>query len=98
MIKTTSAFLALLALGACASEIGYHTGSLSAANEQHGDAVRQNIAAQTVNPAGSSADVTASGARVSKAVQAYTADKVEKPGSAGTTSVGSQGGGQPAAK
>jgi hypothetical protein len=87
MIKTTSAIIALLALGACASEMGITQGS-----EQFGDSVRQNIAAQTVNPQGSTADVTASGARTSKAVQAYNTDKVEKPAGAGTMSV--QTGGQ----
>lgn len=87
MIKTTSALIALLALGACASELG-----LTEGGARLGDAVRQNIAAQTVNPQGSSADVVASGARTSKAVQAYNADTVEKPATPGTMSIQSGGG------
>jgi hypothetical protein len=88
MIRTTTALLSLLALGACATEIGHHAGDLAEANARFGDAVRYNAAAQTVNPQGSTEDVTASGARVAKAVQAYSVDKVEKPGTAATTSAG----------
>jgi hypothetical protein len=95
MIRTTSALLAALALGACASEIGYHAGDLADANRSLGESVRQNIAAQTVNPQGSTADVIASGARATKAVQAHSADKVEKPGSASTTGGVSAGGSAP---
>lgn len=86
MIKTTSAMIALLALGACASEIGK-----SAFSERFGDAVRQNIAAQTVNPQGSSADVTASGARTAKAVDAYNKDAVAKPTNPDTMALSSGG-------
>jgi type IV pilus biogenesis protein CpaD/CtpE len=93
MIKTSALLLLALGLGACASQIGYHAGDLQAANEQLGQAVQQNIAAQTVNPQGSSEPVVASGARTAKAVAAYQADKVEKPKSAGTTSVETTGGG-----
>jgi hypothetical protein len=85
MIRTTTAILAALALGACATEIGSHDDAI------FGDAVRQNIAAQTVNPEGSSADVVTSGARVDKAVRAHASDTVEKPGASSTTSVGSSG-------
>lgn len=84
MIKITSVLLAAMSLGACASEIGLHSGDLAKNNAMFGEAVRNNIAVQTVNPAGSSADVTASGARVAKANQAYTTDKVEKPASPNT--------------
>ena len=91
MIRTTTAILAALALGACASQIGYSTGD---GNRHLGDAVRQNIAAQTANPEGSSAEVVASGARVSKAVGAHASDTVEKPGSSSTTSTGSSSAGQ----
>jgi hypothetical protein len=84
MIKTTTAILATLALGACASEIG----SRGDASHVFGDAVRQNIAAQTVNPQGSSADVAASAARAALANQAYTTDRVEKPAAASTLSTG----------
>lgn len=86
MIRTTTAILAAFALGACATEVGNY----GEANEVFGDAVRQNIAAQTVNPQGSSADVAASGARAVKANQAYAADKVEKPATAGTTAMQGQ--------
>lgn len=81
MIRTTAALLAALALGACATEIGAY----GDASEAFGNAVRQNAAAQTVNPQGSSADVTASAARAAKANQAYVTDKVEKPASVGTS-------------
>ena len=98
MIRTTSALLAALALGACASQIGYHSGDLAEANTRLGEAVRNNIAVQTVNPSGSSADVTASGQRTAKAVQAYQTDKVEKPSATGTLNIQavSSTGGQPA--
>lgn len=94
MIKTAALLTLVLGLGACASQIGLHAGGLSAANEQLGQAVQQNIAAQTVNPQGSSEPVVASGARTGKAVAAYTADKVEKPKQVGTMSSSSGGGAQ----
>jgi hypothetical protein len=92
MIKVTSALLAALALGACASQVGYHVGDLSEANARFGESVRNNMAVQTVNPEGSSADVAASAARAAKAVTAYTTDTVEKPGSPGTMNVQSAAG------
>ncbi len=58
-----------------------------AANEQLGQAVRQNMVAQTVNPQGSSAAVVASGARTAAAVSDYQKDQVEPPGTAGTLSM-----------
>jgi hypothetical protein len=88
MIRTTSAILAALALGACATEIGDY----GDAGDVFGSAVRQNIAAQTVNPQGSSADVTASAARAAKANKAYTNDTVEKPVVSGTTTMQAGGG------
>ena len=88
MIRTTTASLAALAFCGCASQIGYHSGDLAEANHGLGDAVLRNIAAQTVNPEGSSADVVASGARVSRAVNAHASDTVEKPATASTTSAG----------
>jgi hypothetical protein len=81
MIRTTTAILALLVLGACSHDIGAY----GDASDVFGNAVRQNIAAQTVNPQGSSADVTASAARVAKANKAYAADQVEKPAPVGTS-------------
>jgi len=96
MIRIASSVFAALALGACASQIGYHADELAEANTRFGEAVRNNIAVQTVNPEGSTADVTASGARTAKAVQAYTTDKVEKPAvSSSRILQQSSGGGQP---
>ena len=89
MIRTTTAILTALALGACATE----TGAYGDAKDAFGDAVRQNIAAQTVNPQGSSADVTASAARAAMANKAYANDTVEKPAGTGTTTMQSGGGG-----
>ena len=88
MIRTTSAVFAALALSACASEIGYQAGDRAGDPGALGNAVLQNIAAQTVNPEGSSADVVASGARANRAVQAYANDKVEKPIATATTRAG----------
>ena len=100
MIRTTTLLVAAFSLGACASQTGYHSGDLAEANARFGETVRNNIAVQTVNPEGSSADVAASGARVSRAVQAYSADKVEKPTPPGTLTIRSNesAGGQPATK
>lgn len=87
MIKASFLLLPILALGACASQIGYFGGDDVAANEQLGQAVRQNIAAQTVNPSGSSEAVVTDGSRVSAAVKRYQTDTVEQPGaSTGSTS------------
>ncbi|HEY7800155.1 MAG TPA: hypothetical protein VIA80_15420 [Hyphomonadaceae bacterium] len=85
MIRTTTAILAAFALGACATEIGAY----DEAKDVFGNAVRQNIAAQTVNPQGSSADVASSAARAAKANQAYLTDRVEKPEAVGASSAGS---------
>jgi hypothetical protein len=93
MIKATSALFAALALGACASQIGHHTGDLAGAHARLGQAVRTNIAVQTVNPEGSSADVAASAARTAAAVKDYQTDNVEKPSGAGTLIIQSGGGG-----
>jgi hypothetical protein len=85
MIKASLFTLSLLGLGACASQIGYDGDER--ANQQLGSAVRQNIAAQTVNPTPSNQAVVASGVRVAGAVTAYQADKAEKPASSGTSSM-----------
>jgi hypothetical protein len=87
MIKAAVLLLPLLGLGACASQLGYFSGDLQAANEQLGQAVHQNIAVQTVNPQGSSEAVVASAARAASAVAAYTADDVQQPDSATTLSM-----------
>lgn len=82
-----------LVLGGCASEIGQHGGSLAQVHAAFGDAVRHNIAVQTVNPEGSTEPVASSAARSSAAVAAYYADEVEKPRSPGTTDVAQSGDG-----
>jgi hypothetical protein len=85
MIKAAILALPLLGLGACASQVGYFGDDR--ANQQLGSAVRQNIAAQTVNPTPSNEPVVASGVRVAGAVVDYQADKTEKPASSGTSAV-----------
>ena len=96
MIKAALTIIPILALGACASTVGTYGGDLAKANEQLGFAVRQNIAAQTVNPGGSTQPVVAGGARAALAVGAYQADQVESPGTASTMSMkanaGTEGG------
>lgn len=91
MIKTFALTSAALALGACAStgEIGLT--DVFDGNAAFGQSVRQNIAAQVVNPTPSTEPVQASGARVAKAVDAYQNDKVEKPRAPGTLSIQSSG-------
>jgi type IV pilus biogenesis protein CpaD/CtpE len=84
MIRTALLLIPVLGLGACASQIGHYGGSLEKANQQLGFAVRQNIAAQTVNPAGATGDVTVSAERAALAVDKYRADQVDDAGSATT--------------
>ena len=84
MIRTALLLIPVLGLGACASEIGHYGGSLEKANEQLGYAVRQNIAAQTVNPSGATGDVVVSAERTAGAVDAYRKDQVDDAGAAGT--------------
>jgi hypothetical protein len=86
MIKTAFLLPLVVGLGACASQIGYHSGKLAAANEQLGQAVQQNIAAQTVNPQGSTEALVGDGARSALAVNNYKGDKVDHPTPAGTLS------------
>lgn len=88
MIKQAAILALALAAGACAStEVG-----LTAGETALGAAVRQNIAAQTVNATPSTAAVTHDGARTTSAVTAYQRDEVEKPGPAGTTGGSASGG------
>lgn len=91
MIRTIALAFTALALGACAStgEIGLN--DVFDGNATFGQSVRQNIAAQVVNPTPSTEPVQASGARVAKAVDAYQNDKVEKPRAPGTLSIQSSG-------
>jgi type IV pilus biogenesis protein CpaD/CtpE len=84
MIRTALLLVPVLGLGACANHIGNYGGSLEKANEQLGFAVRQNIAAQTVNPQGATGDVVVSAERTAHAVDKYRADTVDSAGSAGT--------------
>ena len=84
MIRTALLLVPVLGLGACASHIGDYGGSLEKANQQLGYAVRQNIAAQTVNPQGATGDVVVSAERTAHAVDNYRTDHVKDAGSAGT--------------
>jgi type III secretory pathway lipoprotein EscJ len=87
MIKAAFLLPIVLGLGACASQIGYHGGELAAANEQLGQAVAQNIAAQTVNPQGSTAALVINSERLAHALDNYKTDKVEQPSSASTMAI-----------
>jgi len=74
-----------LSLAGCAHEVGLPDYDAELTQARFGDSVRQNIAAQTVNPdAPGDATLTASGARTAKAVEAYEEDEVEKPSKAST--------------
>ena len=84
MIRTALLLVPILGLGACASQIGHYGGSLEKANQQLGFAVRQNIAAQTVNPQGATGDVIVSAERAAQAVDKYRSDQVEDAGTPGT--------------
>lgn len=92
MIKTITLTFAALALSACstAGEIGLDDTQF-AAGDAFGKSVRQNIAAQIVNPTPSTEPVQASGERVAKASEAYQSDKVEKPRAPGTLSIQTTG-------
>jgi hypothetical protein len=91
MIKAALILLPVLGLGACASEIGAFGGDGFAANQQLGQAVRQNIAAQTVNPTPSGSPVIADATRTVDAVTAYRKDAVEKPTATGASTSASSG-------
>jgi len=84
MIRTALLLVPVLGLGACASHIGNYGGSLEKANNQLGFAVRQNIAAQTVNPQGATGDVVVSAERAAHAIDNYRSDNVESAGGAAT--------------
>jgi type IV pilus biogenesis protein CpaD/CtpE len=92
MIKILTPTFAALALSACSTtgEIGLDD-SQFAAGDAFGQSVRQNIAAQIVNPTPSTEPAQASGERVAKAVEAYQSDKVEKPRAPGTLSIQTTG-------
>src|SRR5262245_35708531 len=85
--------VALVALQGCAAE------DYSIVNApDYGNAVRQNVAAETVNPMAPvdrSAPLSQDAQRAALAQQRYTTDQVEKPMEGGTlTGVGGGGGGQ----
>jgi hypothetical protein len=92
MIKAALLLLPVLGLGACASEIGAFGGDSYAANQQLGQAVRQNIAAQSVNSSPSSSPVVADATRTVDAVTAYRKDAVEKPSATGASTSKISGG------
>lgn len=73
-----------LGLGGCAHETGLPDFYAEGTEAKFGQAVRQNIAAQTVNPNAPEGTLTASGARTAKAIERYEDDKVEKPREAST--------------
>lgn len=85
MIRTALILLPVFGLGACATEIGAFGGDSYAANQQLGQAVRQNIAAQSVNATPSSEPPLADAKRTADAVTAYRTDAVEKPAATGAS-------------
>ncbi|WP_290496090.1 hypothetical protein [Hyphomonas sp. UBA4494] len=94
-IKTALIVLAF-GLGGCAHEAGLPDFYADQTEAKFGDAVRQNIAAQTVNPNAPEGVLTASGARSALAQERYEEDEVEKPDDTSTlrsTQPGSGGGG-----
>ena len=92
-MKIQTAFILLtVGLGGCAHEAGLPDFYAAETEARFGDAVRQNIAAQTVNPNAPEGVLTASGSRAALAQERYEEDKVEKPASASTLRVTTQGG------
>jgi hypothetical protein len=88
----------LLVLGGCANDADYWSGGLHKEVGKplpgFGNAVKNNIAAQVVNPdAPNDADVKHVGDRLAKGQGRYVADKVEKPKTVGTSEISSGGGG-----
>lgn len=74
-----------IALSGCAHEAGLPDLYPAETQAKFGVAVRQNIAAQTVNPNAPSGEaLTASGARTALARERYEEDDVEKPSNAST--------------
>lgn len=83
----------VLCLGGCAHEVGLPDFYAAETEEKFGAAVRQNIAAQTVNPDGATGALVASGARTAEAQKRYEEDDVEEPATTNTLSSGSSNGG-----
>lgn len=98
MIKKIIFSPALFLLASCAHEVGLPDYYSQQTVEKFGSAVRQNIAAQTVNPDGPDGEaLTASGARAALAQERYAEDDVETPRSPqtllSTTQQNNSGGG-----
>lgn len=87
-LVTTVSAAALL--GACANQIGEPDYFSEQTQEVFGDAVRQNIAAQTVNPdAPTRTGLERGGARAGLAYERYLKDEVEPPAGVETSSTDS---------
>lgn len=79
-MKIQSALILIaFGLGGCAHEAGLPDFYAEETEAKFGEAVRQNIAAQVVNPDAPEGVLTASGARTALAQERYEEDKVEKP-------------------
>ena len=89
----SSISILVLFLGGCAHEVGSPDFYAAETEAKFGAAVRQNIAAQTVNPGGATGALVASGARTAEAQKRYEEDDVEPPSNASTLRSGSAGGG-----
>lgn len=81
-----------IVLSGCTHEVGLPDFYATETEEKFGVAVRQNIAAQTVNPNGAEGDLSASGARTAEAIKRYLEDDVEEPAITNTLSSGSGNG------
>lgn len=80
-----------IALSGALSGCFHHDISLQ---DGYGNAVKQNMAAQVVNPAPQyEGPALSSGARGAVAMERYNTDKVEKPAQQRTTTVGASSGG-----
>jgi uncharacterized membrane protein YgcG len=89
-MKRAGLMLCCLALTACADDR-----PVGVAQVDFGNAVRQNIAGETVNPMAplDGAPLTMNGERAERQQQRYLADMVEKPVDIGTQTTGSGGNG-----
>lgn len=81
---------ALLALAGCAAP-----GSLAAGQDNFGEAYRQTLQAQIIDPAPEYATPVGetSGSQVAGAIERYRTGKVKQPGGQGISTIGRQGGG-----
>ncbi len=82
-----------ISLSGCAHEVGLPDFYAAETEAKFGDAVRQNIAVQTVNPNAPTGEaLTASGPRTAIAQQRYEEDDVEKPATTSTLRSATQSG------